>query len=50
VYAGVRTINDPAEVARQLFLPSFPHATAAAPQPWKPSSTLTTLMPTSATA
>jgi tRNA-dihydrouridine synthase C len=42
-YASVRTLNDPAEVARRLFVP-------AAAQPWKPSSTLTTLMPTSATA
>jgi len=47
-YASVRTLNDPAEVARRLFpalMPLLPDD-----QPWKPSSTLTTLMPTSATA
>ena len=52
-YASVRTINDPAEVARRLFPPTFPLAESTpvpAHQAWKPSSTLTTLMPTSATA
>ncbi len=60
-YVAVRTVNDPAEVSRRLFaavdLPpsggggghSPPGGTDQA-QPWKPSSTLTTLMPTSATA
>jgi tRNA-dihydrouridine synthase C len=50
-YANVRTINDPAEVARRLFPATFllPESSSAI-QPWKPSSTLTTLMPTSATA
>jgi tRNA-dihydrouridine synthase C len=41
-YAAVRTVNDPAEVGRRLF--------PANVQDWKPASTLTTLMPTSATA
>ena len=41
-YAAVRTVNEPAEVTRRLF--------TANDQAWKPSSTLTTLMPTSATA
>ncbi len=41
LYAAVRTINDPADVSRRLF-PRYQDA--------KPSSTFTTLMPTSATA
>ena len=41
-YASVRTVNDPAEVARRL----FPDPA----QDWKPSSTLTALTPISATA
>jgi tRNA-dihydrouridine synthase C len=45
-YAAVRTVNDPAEVSRRL----FERARVPLDQDWKPSSTLTTLMPTSATA
>ena len=41
-YASIRTVNEPAEVARRLF--------DAPAQAWKPSSTLTTLTPISATA
>ena len=45
-YAAVRTVNDPVEVSRRL----FERARVPLDQDWKPSSTLTTLMPTSATA
>jgi tRNA-dihydrouridine synthase C len=45
-HTELRTINDPHEVSRRLFAP----LAAPAAQDWKPSSTLTTLMPTSATA
>jgi tRNA-dihydrouridine synthase C len=44
-YAAVRTVNDSAAVSRLLFPPLRPTQ-----DDWKPSSTLTTLMPTSATA
>ena len=46
LYAAVRTVNDPLDVSRRLFGRAAVHAG----QDWKPASTLTTLMPTSATA
>jgi tRNA-dihydrouridine synthase C len=46
IYAAVRTVNDPLQVGRRL----FGQAAARDDQDWKPSSTFTTLMPTSATA